>query len=80
MSPYRTAAGCAPRKPEARCCGVCDQAVGGCLYGIKFVTKNCFGFETSLPAGASERASSTPPLIFDGEKWVEESLSIVGRK
>jgi len=79
VSPYRTPAGRAPKTVEARCCGVCDAAVGGCLYRIRFTQQDLF-WKTSIPAGASEHASSTPPLVFDGDRWVEESLSTVGRK
>lgn len=62
--PYRDA-GKFPVEP-LRCCGICDQAGGGCLFQLRI---------RGIPAGRSSRASSTPPLVSydEGVTWQLES-------
>jgi hypothetical protein len=75
MNPYRTSA--RPLQEKVRCCGLCDQAVGGCLHKIVFKVSawNLRGSD-DLPAGVSRRApQGTPPLVSadSGETWQQES-------
>lgn len=68
--PYRTSARPLPEK--VRCCGKCDQLVGGCLQGLVF--KHTWGMNNLL-AGISERApQGTRPLVSDdgGVTWRDE--------
>jgi len=73
--PYRTPPP-APPKTQIRCCGLCDQAAGGCLREVVFkATWGNIRCVDDLPAGISERApQGTRPLVSDdgGETWKDE--------
>lgn len=69
--PYRTSARPLPEK--VRCCGLCDQTVGGCLQGLVFKFSKWKGGD--LPAGRSKRApaGTVPAVSADGGvTWQKE--------
>lgn len=69
--PYRSSA--RPAQTVVRCCGMCDQAVGGCNVSIVFRRSAWKGGD--YPAGVSARAPhGTRPLISadGGETWQDD--------
>jgi len=89
VGPYRSSA--RPAQVVVRCCGLCDQSVGGCPYRVTFQVSawssvrkvNQNGRRNSLvgddlPAGISERApQGTQPLVSDDGRatWREEGAA-----
>lgn len=72
-SPYRSPTA-APRVVQARCCGQCHPAVGGCLAGLYF------GADKKRPGriyqDSAGREKGTPPAVFVDGRWMLESAFV----
>ena len=71
-NPYRTAA--PPEPAVLRCCGRCCPCLGGCTYGIKWITR---GGAVRLAGIEYDglNTSTTPPATFRDGKWVRDHES-----